>query len=153
MDAGGVFFFSTSNTHWLPNPMSDKSVSRRVLFRSIPAAEDDRLHVKTSNMYLLFEFKCGFDIVQSNRVHRCFCSQLFITCCCAVWTWFIVYALSWSSHLLATAQCDAFFVDKSTSGMFIHVNQQLELVNVYVWSILAGLKCVPAFKLWPPYSN
>lgn len=34
--------------------------------------------------HLHFEIICGFDIVQSNKVHSCFSNQLFITGCCAV---------------------------------------------------------------------
>lgn len=50
INAGGIFFLSTSSPHRLPSPASDESVSRSCL-RSIPVLENELLlDVKTSSM-------------------------------------------------------------------------------------------------------
>lgn len=114
-----------------------QSVSHCVFFRSpLSVLENELLQgikkkAKKKRRHLHLEISRRF--VQSSKVRRC-SSQPAVYYGAAAPFGHDSLFMRWtgSSHLLAAAPCDAFFVGKQTSGLFIHVNQQLEPVGLHI---------------------
>ena len=102
---------------------------------------------------------CGFDIVQSNKAHRCFSNQLFITGCCSVWTWFIVYALSWSPPFVGygTLWCilcwQVNIWDVYTSQSAAWARECVCLIHLILGPFWHCWNCAPGFEFGPPYTS